>query len=104
MRTVAPVVALVLLAGPIAAADLPGDPRIGQRLAQDICAECHAVASDQPDPGIGPTFAEAVDHPSVTEMSLRAFLQTAHATMPDIRLSRDETDDIVAYLLTLRQR
>jgi mono/diheme cytochrome c family protein len=103
-RHLATLAALGGLAGPAAAADLPGDPRIGLRLAEDVCSECHAVAADRPDPGIGPSFVEAVDHPSVTEMSLRAFLQTPHADMPDIRLGREETDDIVAYLLTLRRR
>jgi hypothetical protein len=35
-------------------------------------------------------------------MSLRAFLQTPHLTMPNLILSAKETDDIIAYLLALK--
>jgi hypothetical protein len=41
---------------------------------------------------------------STTGMSLRAFLLTPHARMPDIQLSREQTDDVVAYILSLRDR
>lgn len=92
------------LAGMAAAQDLPGDPLAGERLAQQLCAGCHAVAPTQmpPEPFI-PTFEEAVAHGSVSELSLKAFLRSPHATMPDIRLNADETDDLVSYMLTLRR-
>jgi hypothetical protein len=34
-------------------------------------------------------------------LSLRVFLRTPHATMPDLMLTPDETDDIISYILTL---
>ena len=40
---------------------------------------------------------------STTSMSLRVFLQTPHPSMPDYRLTREELDDVVAYILTLRR-
>jgi mono/diheme cytochrome c family protein len=96
---------LVGLALPLAAQELPGDPVAGERLARRICAGCHAISRDQvpPDPLI-PTFPEAVADPSVRALSLRVFLQTPHATMPSLRLSVEETDDLISYLLTLRRR
>jgi mono/diheme cytochrome c family protein len=39
---------------------------------------------------------------STTVLSLRAFLQTPHARMPDLHLTRDEIDNIAAYILSLR--
>ena len=42
--------------------------------------------------------------PSTTEMSLRAFLQTPHARMPDYRLSTQELDGVVAWILALKGR
>ena len=96
----------ILLAGaePVSGADLPGDPVAGGQLARDVCATCHVVSAKQPvDPGIGaPSFLEVAAHPSVTALSLRAFLQTPHATMPDLILTPDETDDIISYILTLK--
>ena len=47
----------------------------------------------------GPEVLEVAEHPATTELSLRAFLQTPHPTMPNLRLTPEETDDIIAYLL-----
>lgn len=104
MRTLSCAGCLTLIAtGPLAAADLPGDASAGGDLAREVCAVCHVVARDQDDPGVGaPSFLELAAHPSVTELSLRAFFQTPHATMPDLMLTRDETDDIITYILSLK--
>jgi mono/diheme cytochrome c family protein len=87
-----------------AAQDLPGDAAAGGKLAREVCANCHVVSADQAaDAGIGaPTFFEVVADPSVTALSLRVFLQTPHATMPNLMLSPQETDDVISYMLTLR--
>jgi len=95
--------ALAMMAGQAGAQDVPGDPQAGADLAQEVCAVCHVVAADQPsDPGVGPSFLEVADHPATTELGLRAFLQTPHATMPNLMLTPEETDDIISYLLTLK--
>jgi len=80
-----------------------GDPVAGQRLASTWCANCHSIAPGGPGPAtdIAPSFAAIAALPSTTSMSLRAYLRTPHANMPDYRLSREELDDIVAYLLTV---
>jgi mono/diheme cytochrome c family protein len=83
---------------------LPGDPLVGGKLAREVCAGCHIVSDDQlVDPDVGaPTFFDVVADPSVSELSLRAFLRTSHATMPNLILTPQETDDIIAYILSLR--
>lgn len=52
---------------------------------------------------MAPSFAAIAALPSTTSMSLRAYLRTPHANMPDYRLSREELDEIVAYLLTVKR-
>jgi mono/diheme cytochrome c family protein len=90
-------------AGPAAAQDLPGDPAAGASLAREVCAKCHLVTEDQMiDPAVGPSLLELAEHPATTELSLRAFLQTPHPTMPNLMLTPEETDDIIAYLLALK--
>ena len=98
-------IAFLLSAGVAAAQDLPGDPDAGSRLAHEVCGVCHVVSDEQfVDPDVGtPTFFEVADDPAVTALSLRVFLQTPHATMPDLILSPDETDDIISYILSLRE-
>lgn len=99
--------ALMLAASPslAMAQQEPGDPGAGKQLAATWCANCHRIAPGGPGPAtdIAPSFAAIAALPSTTSMSLRAYLRTPHANMPDYRLSREELDDIVAYLLTVRR-
>ena len=41
---------------------------------------------------------------STTPLSLRVFLQTPHNRMPDLHLSRTEIDDLIGYILSLRDK
>lgn len=105
MRRLGWLICTVVAGGHAAAQDLPGDPVTGASLAREVCAKCHLVAEDQMvDPAVGPSLFEVAEHPATTEMSLRAFLQTPHATMPNLMLTPEETDDVIAYLLTLKGR
>jgi hypothetical protein len=36
--------------------------------------------------------------------SLTVFLRTPHDRMPDLSLTREETDDLIAYILSLKRR
>jgi hypothetical protein len=40
--------------------------------------------------------------PSITAEALDVFLQTPHATMPDLILSPADRSDVIAYILSLR--
>ncbi|WP_431270011.1 hypothetical protein [Dankookia sp. P2] len=51
-----------------------------------------------------PPFAAVAAMPSTTEMSLRAFLQTPHARMPDYRLTTAELDGVVGWILAQKSR
>ena len=87
-----------------AAEDLPGNPAVGKDFALGVCAECHLVAEDQGTWPLSdaPPFREVANSPGMTELALRAFLQTPHRTMPNIVLTPEETDNIIAYILTLK--
>ncbi|MBV1799564.1 c-type cytochrome [Siccirubricoccus sp. G192] len=78
----------------------------GRVVAETWCANCHLVgpAARGPAGDAAPPFAAIAGMPSTTQMSLRAFLQTPHAQMPDFRLSNAELDGVVAYILSLRRR
>jgi mono/diheme cytochrome c family protein len=91
---------------PVAAAQQVGDPAAGRRLAETWCSTCHVIEPGASGPASDavPTFPSIARMPSATELSLRAFLQTPHARMPDIQLSREQTDDVIAYILSLRDR
>jgi hypothetical protein len=42
--------------------------------------------------------------PSITEYSLRALLQSPHETMPHIKFTPDQLDDIIGYILSFKSR
>ncbi|GAB4234169.1 MAG: hypothetical protein Kow0032_17870 [Methyloligellaceae bacterium] len=100
---------LVLL--PLAGAQaqgLPGqpDPARGQTLTGRLCVECH-VPSDAATRLQGsadvPTFPEIARRPGQSaDRIISRIILPAHP-MPVISLTRDEMQDIAAYILSLRK-
>ena len=75
----------------------------GEVLAQQRCAECHATKAAQQSPNPkAPAFAAIANEPSATDYSLRVFLRTTHATMPNFKINPDDIDDLVAYIRSLK--
>ncbi len=97
--------AAALLAWPASGQVPTGDPQAGRELARTWCASCHAVELRPAQAGDAvPGFSAIAAMPSTTAMSLTAFLQTPHGRMPNFQLSRQQVDDAVAYILSLRGR
>ena len=95
----------ILLVGPaVLAQTAPGDAKAGERLARDVCANCHFV--EQGQQGIfldgAPAFQDMANDPAITALALRVLLRTPHETMPNLVLSEIETDDIISYILNLK--
>ncbi|MBU6499054.1 MAG: hypothetical protein KGJ41_00050 [Rhodospirillales bacterium] len=100
-------VAMLLAAGlQSAAAQELGDAAMGHQLATTWCSACHVVAPDQAHAMVDgtPTFSAIAAMKSTTVLSLRVFLQTPHGKMPNLQLSRNETDDLISYILSLRKK
>lgn len=89
----------LLVMGDPALAQQYGDPRSGERVAAENCAQCHGGVDA---PNGAPAFVTVASMPSTTEQSLTALLQTPHASMPDLILSPEDRADVVAYILSLR--
>ena len=100
LRTLAVALSITLGSSCGKSADLAGES-----LAKKWCAECHAVRAGGGGPNrSAPAFSELAAEPSITEYSLRALLRSPHATMPQLMLTPDETDDVVGYILSLKPR
>ena len=87
-----------------AVAQESGNVKKGAALAQSTCAQCHAVRSGQsrsPNP-MAPSFTSVASWPGMTDRALRVWLQSSHPTMPNFILTRDERNDVVAYILSLK--
>jgi mono/diheme cytochrome c family protein len=86
---------------------LGGDPQAGRAFALEVCAACHVVSSRQLAPArfaIAPSFHAVANTPGMTAMALKSFLTTPHKTMPNLILHPDQAADVVAYILSLRDK
>lgn len=80
------------------------DTHRGEELARAWCSECHQVERNRlAEPILDiPSFTALARAPATTEVALRAFLRSPHPSMPNIKLTPTDTDEIVAYILSLR--
>jgi len=102
MLLAASAAAFALATQSVAAQDLPGDPQVGRRLAENWCRECHATdAGSMSAHPNAPDFASIAARPGTTALSLNVFLRSSHKTMPNLMMERREADDLVAYIISL---
>ncbi len=78
------------------------DAESGKRLATQWCSKCHLVGPDGVATDAAPAFEDIANDPARTNDRLRTWLADPHPPMPDLSLSRDEIEAILAYLDTLR--
>ena len=72
----------------------------GATLAKRWCAACHIVAPDQTHGQDNvPPFATIAKIPGFNADLIARFLMNPHPKMPDMQLSRDEADDLAAYIV-----
>jgi len=95
---------LVMWSTTVSGQPLHGSVADGLELALRLCSDCHVVSPRQAraPTDAAPPFTERARDPAVTPLRLRAFLQMPHARMPSIALTRSEIDDLIAYILSLR--
>ncbi len=112
MRALMLIAAVIALAAPAGAQDLPqrGDPQAGQRLALRVCDACHIVAANQEMAPLvqryAPSFFDIARRPGTTAQSIATFLAQYHprANMPYPDLTPAQVADVAAYILSLRGR
>jgi len=96
-------IALALFSSPAVSAEL-GDARRGRDYAEAVCAQCHAVKpAGMVSPRLEATpFSVFARAPGLNETALGVFLQTLHAEMPNLVVSGQDRDDLIAYIIGLR--
>ena len=92
-----------------------GDAAVGRDMALVACTGCHVVAPNQPfkpintGPPRPPDFKEIANRPNVTTASLQRHLATLptvpeNSHMPNLMLSSEELRDVVAFIVSLRDK
>jgi cytochrome c2 len=103
----AAMVAGALAATAFNAAAQEGDIARGHAFAREACKMCHVVEPEEEAPrtlDIGPAFRAIANTPGMTATALRVFLTSSHPKMPNLILKPDRTADVIAYILSLRDR
>lgn len=86
------------------AAHAAGDAARGQALANTWCASCHLVDPNGTGKDTAPPFPQIAKQGLPDQDEARAFVTAPHPPMPNFDLTRDQIDDIVAYLNSLAQK
>jgi len=82
-----------------------GDVQAGFAYAKEVCANCHAIVSNEtsPVPEAIP-FDEIANTPEMSAKSLLVWMQTRHPTMPNITLEQEDLIDVIAYILSRKDK
>ena len=83
-----------------------GDARKGLSYAQRVCATCHNVLrTEAASPNSrAPTFKRIANTPGMSVTALTVWSRTTHPTMPNLVIDANDMDDLIAYILSLRDR
>ena len=103
MRRMAAIPVLFALSISGTPAAFAADAAKGGELARLWCAACHLVAPDQERvPTVAPPFGTIGKRPGFNVRALSQSMLAPHPQMPDRGLSREQAEDIAAYIATLR--
>lgn len=95
-------IALVALVGPATSA-VAADAENGKILAEENCARCHDVAPGGASKLFPPSFTAIAGYRAEEQIISRILYPNLHSPMPAWSnwISRDEVDDLVAYIQSL---
>jgi mono/diheme cytochrome c family protein len=94
-------VLVALLAVPVSPASATGNSESGRLLAQHWCSGCHALPSAHAASDVAPTFEKVARDHKGDPSWVRAWLMSPHPPMEGINLTRQQIEDVTAYLQSL---
>jgi len=82
-----------------------GSPSSGRQVATTICGSCHNISATMLSrKEVPPSFDDIANLPSTTALSLKVFLRSNHRQMPNLIFSDAEADDVITFILSLKQK
>jgi mono/diheme cytochrome c family protein len=78
-----------------------GDPEAGRDIVRSWCTACHVVDLEGTGTDAGPALPSLLAGQQRSADEIRGWLADPHPPMPNLNLSRQEIDDILAYLESL---
>jgi mono/diheme cytochrome c family protein len=78
-----------------------GNAEVGHLLSQRWCSACHLVPGASTASDVAPSFITVAKTHKNDPSWVRAWLMTPHPPMQGINLTRQQIDDVTAYLQSL---
>lgn len=78
-----------------------GNAEAGRQFVMRSCSSCHATEAAKTATDNAPPFSVVAKTNKANPAWIRGWLMAPHPPMPNISLSRQQIDDVVAYLSTL---
>ncbi|NYZ14882.1 cytochrome C [Azospirillum sp. RWY-5-1] len=100
-RLFAPMILIVVAGTMVASTSLAADPVAGRGIAERWCLSCHAGPGGRSGSDAAPTLESLGRQRHDRPHWVRGWLTAPHPPMPDVPLTRDEIEDVVAYLESL---
>ena len=90
--------------GPVTDAMDIADVRRGLSYARKVCAACHNISgSSAPSPNSkAPSFKYVANLPGASLAALTVWSRTPHSSMPNLIVEPNDMDDVIAYILSLK--
>jgi mono/diheme cytochrome c family protein len=98
---IAALVSVVTVIGVAGVAEAAGNAEAGRQLVTRSCSSCHATETSVTATDNAPPFSAIAKTNKESPAWIRGWLMSPHPPMPNISLSRQQIDDIVAYLSSL---
>jgi mono/diheme cytochrome c family protein len=102
-------VSLAMLVGSSPAMGQPAgpapDPEAGRAVAASLCRGCHLISREDrgPVPDGVPSFVAIAAKPGQSEDGVKAALLGPHPIMPEPPITTQQSADVAAYIMTLRE-
>jgi len=75
----------------------------GRRLSERWCTECHAIAPAPAKRNRASPFSAIAAKETINSDMIASFLLLPHATMPNLPLSRQDAQDIAAFIMGMKR-
>ena len=98
---IAAIIALSITAYAGVAYAASGSAEAGRQLVTRSCSSCHAIEAAKTATDGAPPFTAIAKTNKERPAWIRGWLMSPHPPMPNISLSRQQIDDIIAYLGTI---
>ena len=86
-----------------ASAASAADAAAGKTLVETWCTSCHVTPAAAKGGDTAPPFAEIAERRALEPDELRRLLADPHPPMPKLHLSRQQVDDVAAYIRSLHR-